>query len=76
MSEILAWLITALIALILLSFVVYVVGLRSLPTGRRPRTRKYNRLGEPTGVGENPDYRENPGEDKVEGPDLRTEEVG
>jgi hypothetical protein len=25
------------------------------------------------GIGENPDYRENPGEDKVEGPDLRVE---
>jgi hypothetical protein len=34
---------------------------------------KYNRLGQMIGIGENPDYRENPGEDKVEGPDLRVE---
>jgi hypothetical protein len=73
MSEILSWLITALIAVLLASFVFYVVGLRALPIGRRPRTPKYNRLGQMIGIGENPDYRENPGEDKVEGPDLRVE---
>jgi hypothetical protein len=73
MTEILSWLITALVALLLASFVIYVVCLRALPTGHRPRTRKYNRLGQMIGMGENPDYRENPGEDKVEGPDLRVE---
>ena len=73
MTAILSWLITALVAVLLVSFVIYVVSLRALPIDHRPRTPKYNRLGQMIGVGENPDYRENPGEDKVEGPDLRVE---
>ena len=65
----LSWLISGLVALLLVSFGLYLLGLRALPTAERPRTRTYDRLGRLAGTAENPDYRENPGELAEMGPD-------
>jgi hypothetical protein len=62
MATFIDWLVTALVLALLVAFAAYLVGLRALPTGDRPRTNTYNRFGEFVGRGENPDYHENPGE--------------
>lgn len=69
MSELLSWLITALVAVLLLGFVWYGASLRTLPTSGRPRTRSYDRFGQFIGETENPDYHENPGEVAEDDPD-------
>lgn len=69
MIEMLSWLITCLVVVLLLGFVVYVPGLLAIPTGERPRTRTYDRYGRLIGEHENPDYHENPGEDAREEPE-------
>lgn len=66
MSSILAWLITILVAVILISFILQIVSLRSLPTNERPRTATYDRFGSLIGLMPNPDYHENPGETQVD----------
>lgn len=66
MSAIIAWLITALVVVLLAAFVQYIRGLRSLPLQERPSTRTYDRFGGFIGMMENPDYRENPGENPGE----------
>ena len=62
MASAIGWLATALVLTLLASFVAYLLGLRALPTGERPRTNSYDRFGGLLGRQENPDYRENPGE--------------
>lgn len=66
MDVAIAWAITALVGLLLAAFVLYLVDLRHLPVTRRPRTPTYDRLGGYLGMAENPDYRENPGEERAE----------
>lgn len=61
-AEVISWAVTAIVAVILLGFVGYLAGLRGLPVDERPRTAVYDRFGHQTGVAENPDYHENPGE--------------
>ena len=75
MSGLISWLISALVAVLLVGFVFYLVGLRRLPMGTRPRTPSYNRLGEFIGLTENPDYHENPGEDPAKGPDIAPDQA-
>ncbi len=70
MLEALAWGVSGLVGLLLLSFVLYLVGLGSLPTEERPRTRTYDRFGRLIAVTENPDYHENPGEESARDPDV------
>ena len=70
MTDMFSWLITAVVVVVLAAFVLYVAGLRTLPTDRRPRTRTFDRLGRFIGLIENPDYHENPGEDAPSGPDV------
>lgn len=62
MTTVFAWIITALVLLILVTFVRDVISLRTLPTEERPKTVTYDRLGRFIGRRENPDYHENPGE--------------
>lgn len=66
LSDLLSWLITAVVVATLLGFVLYAFGLRALPTDNRPTTPIYDRLGREIGETENPDYRVNPGEDPPE----------
>jgi hypothetical protein len=66
MTNALAWIITALVLIILAAFVLDVISLRSLPTEERPATATYDRLGRFIGRRENPDYHENPGETEEE----------
>ena len=61
MAEILSWLITLVVVAVLAAFVVYLLGLRRLPLGERPRTAVYDRFGRQIGVAENPDYHVSPG---------------
>jgi len=65
MSALLSWLITLLVVILLAAFVLYLISLRRLPLAQRPRTPTFNRFGEFIEYAENPDYRENPGEDNV-----------
>lgn len=60
---IISWLITVLVAALLVTFVVHILRLSRLPTAQRPRTRTYDRFGAVVGVKEKPDYHVNPGED-------------
>jgi hypothetical protein len=69
-TDLVSWLITAVVVVVLAAFVLYVAGLQALPTARRPRTRKFDRFGRCIGLTENPDYHENPGEDAPSGPDV------
>lgn len=62
MNDIVSWLITALVGLLLITFPWYLAGLAAIPTGRRPRTRTFDRFGKYIATTENPDYHENPGE--------------
>lgn len=62
MDLIVSWAIFAVVAATLVAFVVYLVGLRALPTEHRPKTPTYNRLGQLIGETENPDFHVNPGE--------------
>lgn len=71
MTAMLPWVITCLVAALLAGFAGYLVGLYSLPTAERPRTRTYNRFGEFIEERENPDYHENPGEDAQADPAIR-----
>jgi hypothetical protein len=41
-----------------LAFVLYLIGLFRLPTGKRPKTPTLNRFGEQIGMDENPGYEE------------------
>jgi hypothetical protein len=63
---VLAWAITFIVALILVTFAVALVGINRLPLGERPKTPIYDRFGRPEGEAANPDYHENPGESPVE----------
>ncbi len=69
MTSILVWIITALVILLLVTFVASVISMRSIPTRDRPFTATYNRFGEFIAMKENPDYHENPGEQDDEPPD-------
>lgn len=62
---ILAWAITVIVVLILVTFAVALVGINRLPLGERPKTPIYDRFGRPEGEAANPDYHENPGEPPV-----------
>ena len=57
-----SWAITVLVLLLLLAFVWHLVGLARIPTGHRPLTPTYDRLGRRIEDEQNPDYHENPGE--------------
>lgn len=70
MAVLVSWLISALVLVLLVTFALYLIGLRALPLRARPRTPTYDRFGRFTEMAENPDYRENPGEDRVIGPDV------
>lgn len=70
MNQVFPWVVTALVALVLGTFVWYLVSLRRLPTAGRPRTRTFDRLGHFIAERENPDYHENPGEDSLADPDI------
>ena len=70
MNQIFPWVVTLLLAVVLGTFVWYLVSLRHLPTSGRPRTRTFDRLGRFIEERENPDYHENPGEDSLDDPDI------
>ena len=63
MTDALSWLISVVVVAILACFLVYIVGLRALPTDKRPTTPVYDRLGREIGLTQNPDFHVNPGED-------------
>jgi hypothetical protein len=65
MSLFVSWTITLLVVGILITFAIYLVGLRRLPLADRPRTPTFDRFGQFLGYAENPDYRENPGEEEA-----------
>ncbi|MBX6343250.1 MAG: hypothetical protein IRY97_12380 [Thermomicrobiaceae bacterium] len=69
MTDVAAWLVTALVVALLVAFVLALLSLREIPLGERPRTPLYDRLGRQIAVTENPDYHENPGEDHGADPD-------
>lgn len=50
--------IAVLVALSILFFLVYVVGIFRMPTGRRPDTPTYNRYGDPLPSRPNPGFQE------------------
>ena len=66
MADIVSWLITGVVVAVLAAFVVYLLGIRHLPLGQRPRTAVYDRLGRMIGVAENPDYHVSPGTGEAE----------
>ncbi len=68
MANFIAWAISALVGATLLTFVVYLRGLLALPTGHRPRTPMYDRLGREVNETENPDFHVNPGAKEQAGP--------
>jgi hypothetical protein len=68
--NLLSWVITALTLVLLVAFIGYLFGLRSLPTAHRPRTRTFDRYGDFIEERENPDYHENPGEIAHNNPDI------
>ncbi|HLH21761.1 MAG TPA: hypothetical protein VK066_04525 [Chloroflexota bacterium] len=70
MTDLVAWAISALVAVLLATFIWSLASLRALPTHGRPYTRTYDRLGHFLTMSENPDYHENPGEDSAAGPDV------
>ncbi len=72
MSDLVAWLLTTLVVLLLASFALYLAGLWRLPMSDRPRTATYDRFGDFLELTENPDYHLSPGEDPSEDPDLVT----
>lgn len=74
MNEIIGWLITALVIVLLLAFVVYIAGIIRLPDKERPKTPTYNRFGEVIDERENPDFHINPGEKLIDYPDSITNE--
>jgi hypothetical protein len=63
MDVVVSWAIGAVVTITLIAFVVYLIGLRDLPMGHRPKTPTYNRLGQIVGLTENPDFHVNPGEE-------------
>lgn len=71
MTDVLSWAITALVVVLLLSFLAALLSLRRVPVGERPRTRTYDRLGRVIDVVENPDFHEQPGEEGAEAIKLR-----
>jgi hypothetical protein len=56
--QIVEGIIVALCVLSVIFFLVYVVGLLGMPSGFRPDTPVYNRLGEKIGNMKNPGYQE------------------
>ena len=70
MIELLSWTISAVVVLVLAGFVLYLFGLHLLPTAERPLTPTYDRFGQLIEMAENPDYRQNPGEDPRDSPDV------
>jgi len=62
MSEILSLVIAGVVIVIIVAFIVFIIGLREIPMGERPKTPTYNRLGQVIGETENPDFHVNPGE--------------
>jgi hypothetical protein len=78
MSTFIAWTITALVVVLLLTFVGSLISTLTMPAGERPRTRTYDRFGRVMGFAENPDYHDNPGEDSAAMPSTipRNHEVG
>jgi hypothetical protein len=63
--DVLSWAITLLLGCWLLAFVLALLSLRGIPLGERPRTATYDRFGRVLGLRENPDYHEQPGEDRA-----------
>ena len=53
-SEIISWAVTAWITALVLSFFLFLAGLRRLPKDRRPKVRRYDRFGAPIKADENP----------------------
>jgi|GEM_PF-4821404 len=64
------WLITILVVALVTAHIGYLISLRSQPTGRRPRTWRYDRFGERLDAVENPDYHVIPVEDDDDKADL------
>jgi hypothetical protein len=63
--------ITLLVVVLIVLFGVYAVALMRMPKGRRPTPPVYNRLGQPLGWVENPDFHLNPGEESSLMPKIR-----
>lgn len=62
--------ITILVILSIVTFLLYVVSILRLPTGRRPRTPTYDRFGDPLPAEVNPGFAET--EDEEEAADSST----
>jgi hypothetical protein len=73
---VMTWLVTLLVVALLLTFAAALIGINRLPTGLRPRTPQYDRLGRMVGVSENPDYHANPGEEPLDHADEVILETG
>jgi hypothetical protein len=63
--EALSWTITFLLGCWLIAFALALLSLRAIPLDERPRTATYDRFGRFLGLRENPDYHEQPGEDRA-----------
>jgi len=49
---------TVTVVLAVLCFILYIIALLRMPTGRRPAITPLDRLGRPLPAAENPDYRD------------------
>ena len=49
---------TVIVVLSVLCFILYIIALLRMPTGRRPEITPQDRLGRPLPPAENPDYRD------------------
>jgi hypothetical protein len=62
MNEVVSWTVTAAVFALIVAFAAALISLRRIPLAERPKTRIFDRLGQPIGLTENPDYHVNPGE--------------
>jgi hypothetical protein len=69
-TDLFSWIVTLLVAVLVVTFAVALLSMRRVPLGARPRTRSYDRMGRFIGWSENPDFHENPGEDSAEEADI------
>lgn len=75
MNEIVSWAITSLIIVLIVTTIVYFIGLLRLPTAQRPETSSYDRFGQVIGLSENPDYHVIPGTDKEKETDRGPDQI-
>lgn len=55
MTEVVTWVATVVVVVLVVAFVWHLISLRHLPTAQRPRTNLYDRQGRVVGQFENPE---------------------